>query len=427
MCAASSFRKTFNAAETGSDRPRIAYLTTYFPGLTETAVIKEMYEVDRSGLAVEVVALRGEYDGVFDEKALRFKDVTQHFDRRALLRGWLEHSRLLARADRRYLAILRQVATESGSAILAAKNFAAVLFGLAFMRGFEKRGLRYLHANFGTYQATSAWAIHRLTGIPYGFTVHAHEIFVSPSLMRAKLADAALPVTISDYNIHYMRERLGLSTERVERIRCGVDLSQIPFSARPKRDIPLILGVARLDLMKGFEFLIDAAGILKTRGIQTEIEIIGRDDGGRMAALQARAEKAGVAEVLTLPGVVSQDELWAAYRRASIFALPCITAPDGAQDGVPATLMEAMAAGVPTVSARTSGIPELVVHGETGLLADPEDAAGLADQLQRLIREPALAARLAEAGREKVAREYDSAANARQLAARIRAVIEQNH
>ena len=86
------------------------------------------------------------------------------------------------------------------------------------------------------------------------------------------------------------------------------------------------------------------------------------------------------------------------------------------QDGIPLVLMEALAVGTPAVASRISGIPELVIDGQTGLLAEPGDVDVLADKIRHLLSDKDLRARLATRGRERIEREFDIAKNARQLA-----------
>jgi len=100
---------------------------------------------------------------------------------------------------------------------------------------------------------------------------------------------------------------------------------------------------------------------------------------------------------------------------ASIFALPSVVTTSGDRDGIPVSLMEAMAAGTPVVSTRVSGIPELIEDGREGLLVPERDALALAAALERLLDEPALGPRLALAARARVEREFDSVREAQKL------------
>jgi len=94
---------------------------------------------------------------------------------------------------------------------------------------------------------------------------------------------------------------------------------------------------------------------------------------------------------------------------------PSRVAADGDRDGIPNVLLEAMATGVPVVATRVSGIPELVQHRRNGLLVEPDDPAALADAVQQLLEQPALAATLTEAGRTSVTAHFDNDRNLRLL------------
>src|SRR5690606_14009796 len=103
-------------------------------------------------------------------------------------------------------------------------------------------------------------------------------------------------------------------------------------------------------------------------------------------------------------------------READIFVLPCVVAPSGDQDGIPVALMEAMAMGVPVVSTRVSGIPELIEDGRSGLLTTPGNPEELADSLQRLLSDVALRGACSRAGRSIMEREFEEGLNAERLA-----------
>ena len=118
---------------------------------------------------------------------------------------------------------------------------------------------------------------------------------------------------------------------------------------------------------------------------------------------------------VTLTGALTQQAVRDQLDRADIFVLPSLA------EGIPVVLMEAMASGVPCVSTPVNGIPELIRHGQTGLLALPGDMDSLVEQLERLVREPALRDILALAARDKLLADFDLSRNVTQLAQIFRA------
>src|SRR5690606_7768994 len=125
--------------------------------------------------------------------------------------------------------------------------------------------------------------------------------------------------------------------------------------------------------------------------------------------LKAEAERLGVAARIAWHGSQAQAAVLEAYRRADIFALASKVADDGDRDGLPNVLMEAQSQALACVATNVSAIPELIADGETGLLVPPGDAAALAAALERLIRDPALRARLGAAGQARIAASFDHA------------------
>jgi glycosyltransferase involved in cell wall biosynthesis len=146
--------------------------------------------------------------------------------------------------------------------------------------------------------------------------------------------------------------------------------------------------------------VIAACGLLHRRSVRFRCAIVG--EGPLRKELESQIADLDLHGVVTLLGAIPHERLIPVYQQASVFALaPQVTA-DGDRDGIPNVLVEAMAAGVPVVSAAISGIPELVEDGQTGLLVAPEEPATLADAVERLLRDPTLRKTLAAAARRKV-------------------------
>ncbi|MBO0694845.1 MAG: glycosyltransferase, partial [Verrucomicrobia bacterium] len=167
---------------------------------------------------------------------------------------------------------------------------------------------------------------------------------------------------------------------------------------------PRIISVGRLVAFKGFEFLIDACAELWRQGLDFTCEIIG--DGPLCEDLDARIRKLNLSDRVRLLGSQSQASVLARLRAADIFALASVTDAQGASDVFPTVIIEAMAAARPVVSTRLAGIPESVVHGETGLLVPPEDTMALAEALTRLIQDAKLRLHYGRAGRERIEQHF---------------------
>jgi glycosyltransferase involved in cell wall biosynthesis len=397
----------------GRQEPRIAYITTAFPWRSETAVIKEIYELEELGFSIQVFSLkRTSFDGTFDPKAFRFRDRTHYPGPVVWIRSLLlalVHLALRAPYRRLLGLTLRRSGRHLG------KNLYILLLLVPdIARRLRRDGTSYIHANFASYQAFAALGVHRLTGIPFGFTVHAHDIFLDSFLIGEKVAEAALVVSISRYNVDYMQRHFQVAPERVRVVHCGVDLAEFSPSDAPAGGAPMILSVGRMDPMKGFDTLLDACAELRQ---QMSFRCVLVGSGPERAALQARADGLGLNSTVEFRSGVPQEELVALYRDCHLYVQPCRRTSQGMQDGIPATLMEAMAVAKPTVSTYVSGIPELIEDGVEGRLVQPEDPAALCAAVRELLEDPERCRRMGQAGRRRIEEEFNIAVSARELGA----------
>ncbi len=136
---------------------------------------------------------------------------------------------------------------------------------------------------------------------------------------------------------------------------------------------------------------------------------------GEELALEQLADRLGISARVRFRGGMGEPEVTAALAGADLFVLPSVVAPNGQMEGVPVALMEALACGLPTVATRISGVPELVRHGQTGLLAEPDDVRALREALRLTVADPAGALERAQAGRRLVESEYELSASAGRL------------
>lgn len=171
----------------------------------------------------------------------------------------------------------------------------------------------------------------------------------------------------------------------------------------------MVLAVGRLVEKKGFDILLRAAALARARGAQFELHFVG--DGPEREDLERLASGLGLRDVVVFHGRMTQEELRPLYEQARVFAIASIVTADGDRDGIPNVLLEALAMGVPTVATNTGGIPELIEHEETGLLAKPGDPVDLSEQLERILYDEDLRERVRKAGRERVALDFDITRN----------------
>lgn len=291
----------------------------------------------------------------------------------------------------------------------------------------RNQNVTHIHSQWihsaGTVAMFGAW----LLGRPFSFTGHAADLFRNRSALHDKIRRAEFIICISEFHRQFYLDN-GARPEQLQIVYCGIDTTHfVPRRRTRSPDEPLhILSSGRLVGKKGFPVLIKACGILKERGYGFRCTIGG--SGPDEAELRAAITSAGLDDQITLTGeALKQEDMPDFMYSGDIYCLPCVWAEDNDVDGLPQMLMEAMACGLPAVSTRLVGIPDLVKDGETGLLVEPHDATALADALMRLGDDDNFAQQLAKNGHNHVTNIFDIDTCVEPLLNRYRAALELSH
>ncbi len=384
----------------------MGYVLKRYPRFSETFVVNEILAHEAAGLSLEIVALREPVESVVQEAVSRVRaPVTSlAIPDDALPEGATAH--LIEEARHRLPALLRQLPGLGGD------SRRDIYQGIQLAMLAQARDLDHLHAHFATSATNVARIASRLTGIPYSFTAHAKDIYhesVAAEDLRRKLADARAAITVSDYNLEWLRATCGDAAGRVRRIYNGIDLAEFPFSS-PRERAPRVLFVGRLVPKKGAEVLLDACGLLLRRGVAFQCDLIGA--GPLAGMLRERLTGLGLADRVRCLGAQPRSVVVEQLRRAAVLAAPCVVSADGDRDGLPTVLLEAMALGTPCVATPVTGIPEVLRNEETGLLVPERDPEALAGAIARLLAGRSLRIRLADAARRLMVQEFDIHRNA---------------
>lgn len=397
----------------------VAYLVSRFPHVSETFIVRELDAVARDGLDVEIRSL-------FPPVSDVVHPLAEPWTARLRRPSWAEGARAAAwwlrRRPLRVAGVVGAVvAGYAREPALLARALAVVPLALAHARELSGSGVRHVHAHYATYPALAAWIVRRTAGIPYSFTAHAHDLYVAQPMLARKTRDAAFVAAISEFNRRYLEPYRGGTA--VEVVHCGVDVGRIAFAERalPASGDPVrALCVASLQEYKGHMVLLEALASTPELD-RVRLDLVG--EGELRPALEAQARALGLADRVTFHGAQPEEAVADLLARADLFVLPSVVARDGQMEGIPVALMEALAHGLPVVTTRLSGIPELVRDGETGLLAEPGDPASLARALAAVLADPDAAAERARAGRALVEREFDLTASARELSRLLRQTL----
>ncbi|MDH3295368.1 MAG: glycosyltransferase [Acidimicrobiia bacterium] len=385
----------------------VGYVVSRFPKTTETFIAREAFGLSELGHNVSMISIIRETDQIVQTEAARFVPGLTAVGDAGPIELLVSQVRWLRRAPGRVIRMwIRTVVGNIGSPKFLVRAMTTAMGAPWTADRVERQGLDVLHAHWGTHSAMFAFQLSILTGLPYSVTLHAHDLYVDRSMLPDKLRAATTVVTISDHNRQMIASLYPDVTHKIEVVHCGVDVGSItPRTAAPDNNPPRAAVVAGLRDYKGHAYLIEAHKILEDRGFGLNLDIVG--DGPVREELEAMVTGSPIEGRVTFHGARPVDEAIEIVGQADVFVMPSVVLPSGRKDGIPVALMEAMALRVPVVSTRVSGIPELVEHEVTGLLADERDPIGLADAVERLLTDRALSDRLADEGRRRVVEQFD--------------------
>ncbi|GAC1341863.1 MAG: glycosyltransferase family 4 protein [Myxococcales bacterium] len=396
-------------------KSRVAYLMSWFPAVTETFILYEMLELERQGIEVQPFSLFGSFPGPTHPGSAELIARAQH----APLFAWsvlAAQLHWLRRAPATFArAWWRALTGNLGSFRFFFGAFVVVPKAMWLARKVEAAGFSHIHAHWATHPTLAALVISDLTGCTYSFTAHAHDLYVDRTMLREKIDAARFVVTISEFNRALIRSWYGDGAAgKVHIVRCGIDTDA--FTRRPGRkenEVFTIACVASLREYKGHRYLIEACRMLRDRGLALRCLLLGT--GVEEARLKAQIADLGLTGIVELLGAQPQTVVRDVLASVDAVVLPSITAADGQMEGIPVSLMEAMASELPVVATSLSGIPELVEDEKNGILVPERDAAALAQALERLARDPLLRRRLGVAGRAQVLAGFTRTSNAAKL------------
>ena len=386
-----------------------------FPRLSETFVLFEMNALTDAGVDVELFPLIRERSDVEHPEAAPWVRAMRY--QRALgLQVLRSNLRRLVRNPRTYLGTL-------GAVVRGTWRSANFLFGglaafpkvVHYAGEMEELGVDHLHCHFASHPALAGFVVHRLTGIPFSFTAHGSDLHVDQTMLPAKVAEAAFVVAVSDYNRRMIIDECdGRFADRVQVVHCGVDTDVFePLAASTATDRLHVVCVGTLHEVKGQAHLIRAIAHSRAAGVDVALTMVG--DGEDRGALERLVTELDLDTAVTFTGRQTRGQIVDHLRDADVMVAPSVPTAGGKREGIPVVIMEGMASGLPVVSSRLSGIPELVDDGVTGILTEPGDDAAIGAALATLARSPEMRASMGAAGRARVVADFDLATNARRL------------
>ena len=402
-----------SSARPDASRMRLGYLLNIYPAVSETFILREIRLLRARGFEIEIASIntpnRSE-DQMSDDERTETEN-TYYLKRHGLRGALMAHLGALSQ-PLRYLRGLRY-ALSLGGGDLTRALYGLFYFTEALMlaRWMSTKNIDHLHVHFATAAANIALILKHSHGIHLSLTVHGpDEFYDAPGQNLAeKLQAADFVVCISRFaRSQVMKLTPASHWHKFEVCPLGVDPARYSPAAHESDGQPFtILCVGRLTPAKGQRVLVDAASRLASAGQAFRLVIVGA--GPDEAQLRDAVDSYGLDDRVEFTGALNQQQVLDWYARADAFVLPSFA------EGIPVVLMEAMACGIPCVTTRITGIPELIRDGLDGLLVTPSDTNELTTAMGRLMGDEELRERLARDGRERVREGYNLERNVDRL------------
>ncbi len=394
----------------------IAYLTGEYPRATDTFIQREVRAVEAAGVKVERFAVREPGSehlvGTMQREERGATTYLLGHGSAALVRSTLSAlwraphrfvraASLAARTRRAGLdGVMRQLAYFAEAAVLAEEM--------------RRRKVEHLHNHFGDSSCTVAMLASELSGIGYSFTLHGPAIFFEPHEwhLGTKIERARFVATIS--NFARSQAALFCSPDawgHLYIVHCGVsepEAIDADDSGWPRSDGTTdLLFVGRLDPVKGVMVLFETIAQLVEAGENVRLVLVG--DGPQRVELEELTADLGLSDRVRFTGYQNQQQVQAHLERCDVFVLPSFA------EGVPVSLMEAMARRRPVIATNVGGVTELVEDGISGRVVPPGDDVALRSAIEDLARDPQLREKMGAAGAAKVHAEFNSSTEAQRL------------
>jgi colanic acid/amylovoran biosynthesis glycosyltransferase len=398
---------------------RVAYILLWFPEPTQTFILDEVNTLVGLGLDVTVFTLYGPRSPRRLAGLAPVQAPVVHLG----LAAAKEIMRSVAHLGRDWGAaappFLSKVLLRRWRSLeTAGEALWAGLAGVHLAPRLRAEGFTHIHAPWANGPATAAWVASTLSGIPFSFCGHAHDIYPPDGALVEKLKAASVVRTISHANRRYLAELAPEAADKIVHITYGAPLTAEPRPPRTMTPPYRLLALGRLVEKKGFPVLLAACRHLTESEVDYRLTLAG--DGPERRRLVHLTEEYGLTDRVDFLGHVPHNQVPELFHQADLFVMPCLVARRGDRDGLPNVILEALAFQVPVVATDVNGVNEAVLPGETGWLVPPEKPRLLAQAMIEALSHPEESQHRSQAGRELVRREFDSRTNY----ARLKAAIE---
>lgn len=396
----------------------IAYVLLWFPLSSETFIFREIEELRRLGMFINVYTMYGKSLKGCSEQMRSWPGFIRRMGIRstggilaAFVKAAIKRPAFVWRLCRK--GLFRKMRNLEAQL----ENTWCFFAGFLLAEDCLKDNISLIHSAWANGPATAAWIASRLSGLPFAFTGRAGDIYPPDGLLAEKAADSLFMRANNKANVGWLQSFCPPGAAgKVRLVYNGLTLpDREKWQGNVNSDIPAILAIGRFARTKGFPELLTAIARLKRENFPVRLTLVG--DGSWKNKLLAMRKRLGLQDIVDMPGFVPNDQLDKYLATHSMLVVPSVVHSNGDRDGIPNVIMEALSIGMPVVATDVCGISEVIHDGETGLLIPQRSPARIARAIRQMLANPEKARQMGQNGEALVAAMFDSGENSKKLRA----------
>jgi len=387
---------------------KTAYITTTFPCQSETFVLREILQLQKTGLEITVFAVQKDniktpYNGQVFYRPPRFSKFSLYciFEllKKHPLSFWVI-SKLF------FYSIFRN----PKEALTLITNIHTIA---AFAKLIEDNAIEHIHACFLSFPAVIALAISKITNIDFSISAHARDIYTEKGNAKLKITNASFVAVCNQAALKHLENTIPAElSKKLFLIHHGIEIPKIgPDNLKNKYSI---VAIARLAEKKGLKYLVRAMKLVTEQEPSCKLTMIGQ--GPENKTLISLTQKLGISENITFAGQLEHRQTLNILSSASALIVPSIIAKDNDRDGIPNVIIEAFISKTPVIASELPSIKEVITHNKIGLLVPCKNPEKIAHAIIKLLNNNALSNRLSENGFKFALQNFNIEKNAGLLA-----------
>lgn len=370
--------------------PHIAYVLLWYPLFTQPFIFKEVEGLKKI-LPLNTYTLYGKNLKHCSEEMIKGETDTKHYGAKSVFSVSFEVIKAFIKQPLKISKLFYKFCIRKWPSLeIFGENLWAFGIGISLSKQFINDRIEFIYAPWPRGAATAAAIAADLANLPYAVAVRGDNLDPADPDLADKMSSAC-----------FVRANNAADKKRIENFDSGQargkteliynslslpDPKNIKYVERFKTEPLKLFALGRFDVTKGFDILLRACSILKDNNIQFTLTLAG--GGGRIMGLGKMEKrlyelrrKLHLENHVTMPGLINHDQLPRIIQNHDIFIAPCIIDKSGKRDGIPNTIIEAMAYAMPVIGTDINALPEIIIHKKTGIAVPQNNPQALADSI----------------------------------------------